>query len=96
MWARIRPRTWPRSPPPTGGGSRRSRIWRPYTASDGYGIVSAPTVVVVDGDGRVADVVESWDRDGVNRVSSTLAGLLHAEPVIVSEADDGLPGFKPG
>jgi hypothetical protein len=68
----------------------------PYTASDAYGIVSAPTVVVVDGDGRVADVVESWDRDGVNRASSTLAGLLHAEPVIVSEPGDGLPEFKPG
>lgn len=68
----------------------------PYTASDGYGIVSAPTVVVVDGDGRVADVVESWDREGVNRASSTLAGLLRAEPVIVSEPSDGLPAFKPG
>ena len=68
----------------------------PYTASDAYNIVSAPTVVVVDGDGRVADVVESWDRDGVNRVSSTLAGLLHAEPVIVSELGDGLPEFQPG
>ena len=39
----------------------------PYTASDAYGIVSAPTVVVVDGDGRVADVVESWDRDEATR-----------------------------
>ena len=68
----------------------------PYTASDAYGIVSAPTVVVVDGDGRVADVVESWDRDGVNRASSTLAGLLHAESVTVSEPGDGLPEFKPG
>ena len=68
----------------------------PYTASNGYGIVSAPTVVVVDGDGRVADVVESWDREGVNRASSTLAGLLRAEPVIVSEPSDGLPAFKPG
>ncbi len=68
----------------------------PYTASDGYGIVSAPTVVVVDGEGRVADVVESWDREGVNRASSTLAGLLHVEPVIVSEPEDGLPAFKPG
>jgi len=68
----------------------------PYVASDAYGIVSAPTVVVVDDDGRVADVVESWDREGVNRASSTLAGLLHAAPVIVSEPHDGLPGFKPG
>ena len=43
----------------------------PYTASDAYDIVSAPTVVVIDGEGRVADLVESWDRDGVNRASST-------------------------
>jgi hypothetical protein len=68
----------------------------PYTASDAYGIVSAPTVVVVDGEGRVADVVESWDRDGVNRASATLAALLDAEPAIVSEPGDGLPDFKPG
>jgi len=68
----------------------------PYAASDAYGIVSAPTVVVVDGEGRVADVVESWDREGVNGASSTLAGLLHAETAILSEADDGLPAFKPG
>jgi len=68
----------------------------PFAASDAYGIVSAPTVVVVDGDGRVAEVVESWDRGGVNRASSSLAGLLRAEPVIVSEPGDGLPAFKPG
>ena len=68
----------------------------PYPASDAYGIVSAPTLVVVDGEGRVADVVESWDREGVNRASAALAGLLHAEPAILSEPDDGLPAFKPG
>jgi hypothetical protein len=68
----------------------------PYTASNAYGIVSAPTVVVIDADGRVADVVESWDRDGVNRAASTLADLLHADPAIVSEPGDGLPEFKPG
>jgi hypothetical protein len=68
----------------------------PYTASDAYGIASAPTVVVVDEEGLVADVVESWDRDGANRASSTLAGLLNAEPAILSEPDDGLPAFKPG
>ena len=68
----------------------------PYPASDAYGIASAPTVVVVDADGRVADVVESWDRDGVNRASATLAALLAAEPAVVSEPGDGLPDFKPG
>jgi hypothetical protein len=51
---------------------------------------------VVDDEGRVADVVESWDRDGVNRASATLAALLDVEPAIVSEPGDGLPDFKPG
>ncbi len=68
----------------------------PYTASDAYGIVSAPTVVVIDGEDRVADVVESWDRDGMNRASSTLADLLDVESATLSEPDDGLPAFKPG
>lgn len=68
----------------------------PYVASDAFAIASAPTVVVIDGDGRVADVVESWDRDGMNRASATLAGLLGTEPQTLSSPDDGLPAFKPG
>jgi hypothetical protein len=91
-------------PPDALAAFARTYAWRfpqvpdlaPYAASDAYGIVSAPTVLVVDGDGRVADVVESWDRDGVNRASATLAALLHVEPAIVSEPGDGLPDFKPG
>jgi hypothetical protein len=68
----------------------------PYPASDSYGIVSAPTAVRVDAEGRVADVAESWDRAAWNRVSATLAELLNAEPAAVSEPGDGLPEFKPG
>lgn len=68
----------------------------PYVASDAYGITSAPTVVVVDGHDVVADVVESWDRDGLNRASATLANLLGTDAVLASTPDDGLPDFKPG
>lgn len=68
----------------------------PYEASNAYGIEHVPTVVVVDGRGRVADVVESWDRDGYNRASLTLAELLGEDPVVISEASDGLPEFRPG
>jgi hypothetical protein len=68
----------------------------PYVASDAYGISSAPTVVVIDGQDQVADAVESWDRDAMNRVSATLAGLLGAEPAVLSTPSDGLPDFKPG
>jgi hypothetical protein len=64
--------------------------------SDAYGIVSAPTVVVVDDGGRVAAVVESWDRDGMNEAAAVLAGLLHMEAPILSTPGDGLPQFKPG
>src|SRR5262245_33304881 len=68
----------------------------PYEVSDAYGITSAPTVVVVDGEGRVAAVVESWDRDGMNGAAAVLAGLLGADAPTLSIADDGLPSFKPG
>ena len=68
----------------------------PYPASDAYAIVSAPTVIAVDADGRVADVAESWDRAAWNRVSATMAGLLGVEAEVVSEPEDGLPEFKPG
>jgi peroxiredoxin len=68
----------------------------PYPASSAYGIENVPTMVVVDGEGRVADVVESWDRDGYNRASATLAGLLGLDSVVISDAGDGLPPFRPG
>ena len=68
----------------------------PYPASVAYGIEHVPTLVVIDDEGRVADIVESWDRDGVNRASSTLAALVGADPVVISQPDDGLPDFQPG
>jgi peroxiredoxin len=68
----------------------------PYEASNAYGIEHVPTVVIVDGEGRVADVVESWDRDGYNRASRTLAELLGADAAVISELSDGLPEFRPG
>lgn len=68
----------------------------PYEASNAYGIEHVPTLLVVDGEGIVADVVESWDRDGYNRASRTLAELLGTDVVVISEPSDGLPGFRPG
>jgi hypothetical protein len=68
----------------------------PYPASDAYGIVSAPTVIVVDQDGVVRAVAESWDREAMNSASATLGRLLGATPRLLSEPGDGLPSFKPG
>ncbi|HEX9890561.1 MAG TPA: hypothetical protein VGB28_00680 [Actinomycetota bacterium] len=61
----------------------------PYALSDAYGIRTVPTVFAVQ-DGLVVDVVESWDRDGWNRIGHALgAGDL-------SHEGDGLPPFRPG
>jgi hypothetical protein len=68
----------------------------PYPTSDSYGIETVPTLVLVGSDGVVTDVVQSWDRDGYNRVADELADLTGRESIIVSDPDDGLPPFRPG
>lgn len=68
----------------------------PYAISDAYAIESVPTLFLVGDDGRVAESVGAWDRDGFNRVAASLARLTGADPVVVSTPDDGRPPFKPG
>ena len=68
----------------------------PYPISDAYGIEHVPTVVVVEANGAVADVVESWDRAGLNRASAVLAASLGVDASVVSTPQDGLPEFSPG
>jgi hypothetical protein len=67
----------------------------PYPVSNAYGIRTVPTLYVLDG-GMVVDVVESWDRDGWNRVARRAAELAGTEPAPVSHDGDGLPPFRPG
>ena len=67
----------------------------PYELSRAYGVRIVPTLVLVD-DERIADVVESWDRDGYNRVARELADLTGSGAVTVSDPADGLPPFRPG
>lgn len=67
----------------------------PYELSDAFGIEVVPTLFLVE-DGMVTDVVESWDRDGWNRVASGLAGAVGQSIGPVSEEGDGLPVFRPG
>jgi thiol-disulfide isomerase/thioredoxin len=68
----------------------------PYDVSNAYGIRTVPTTFLVDGEGSILDVVESWDREGLNRLSKELASLLGADPMTISEPADGLPPFRPG
>jgi len=62
----------------------------PYRVSGAYGLVSVPSLVVVDADGTVVDSVIGWDRDEWNRVAVAAGGRP------VSAAGDGLPAYRPG
>lgn len=79
-----------------GTGIRTVPDVEPYEVSDAYGIEVVPTLVLVGSDGVVGDVVQSWDRVGYNRAGGWLAELAGVEPVVVSDASDGLPAFRPG
>lgn len=68
----------------------------PYDVSNAYRIETVPTTFVIDGGDTVVDVVEAWDREGLNSASATLAHLLGADPEAISVPSDGLPAFKPG
>jgi peroxiredoxin len=68
----------------------------PYDISNAYGIRTVPTTFLVDQEGSILDVVESWDREGLNRLSKELASLLGVDPMTISELGDGLPPFRPG
>jgi peroxiredoxin len=68
----------------------------PYDLSNAYGIRVVPTAFLVDADGSILDLVESWDREGLNRVSKELASMLGADFIAISEPADGLPPFRPG
>jgi AhpC/TSA family len=68
----------------------------PYEVSNAYGVRTVPTLFVIEPEGQVSDVVESWDGEGYNRVSRALADRVGAAYVPIYEAGDGLPPFRPG
>ena len=68
----------------------------PYDVSNAYAIRVVPTTFLVGEDGNVLDSVESWDREGLNRIAERLAGAIGSGYAPVSLPEDGLPSFRPG
>jgi thiol-disulfide isomerase/thioredoxin len=68
----------------------------PYHLSNAFGVGVVPTVFLIGHGGTVQDVVESWDRDGLNRLSRELAELTGSAYRAISEPGDGLPPLRPG
>lgn len=67
----------------------------PYEVSKAWGVRVVPTLFVT-ANGRVEDVVESWDREGWARAAARLGELLGTAVPRPSEEGDGLPLFRPG
>ena len=68
----------------------------PYPVSAAYGVGVVPTLFLVGEDDTVVDTVQSWDREGINRISAELAELTGAASAVISDPSDGLPLFRPG
>jgi peroxiredoxin len=68
----------------------------PYDVSNAYGIEVVPTLFLIDAGGTILDTVESWDREGLNRVSRRLAELTGSPFAPISDPSDGLSSFRPG
>lgn len=79
-----------------GLGSTIRADFPPYPASNAYGISVVPTLYLVDTQGTVLDVVESWDLDGYRRASGRLAELLESPPANLAVVTKDLPRFRPG
>jgi hypothetical protein len=62
----------------------------PYRVSGAYGLISVPSLFLVDSEGALLASVRGWDRDEWNRVAVAAGGRP------VSAAGDGLPAFRPG
>jgi thiol-disulfide isomerase/thioredoxin len=67
----------------------------PYDTSNAYGIRTVPTLFVV-AKNHIAEVVESWDREGWNRVGAYFGSATGSPSEPLSAEGDGLPPFRPG
>jgi peroxiredoxin len=55
-----------------------------------------PTAFLIDEAGRIAQVVEAWDRDGINDLSLQIARRLGFAPREIVSKTENVLAFKPG
>ncbi|HUQ38656.1 MAG TPA: TlpA disulfide reductase family protein [Acidimicrobiales bacterium] len=67
-----------------------------WNVSRAFDIESVPTLVLVDGDGVIADVIGAWDKERVNALAARLGELTGGDTAPVTTDNDGLPSYKPG
>ena len=67
-----------------------------YDVSRLYDPAATPTLFLNDAGGRTIYTTYGFAKDDLNELSKRLGELLDKEPVIIAQADDGMPAFKPG
>jgi peroxiredoxin len=68
----------------------------PYEASRAYHVLSVPTMVVIDGEGRVAFVSPAFVKEDVRRVAALLAEAAGSPVPELFAEDEDVPALRPG
>lgn len=67
--------------------------WR---ASHQYDPEVVPTLFLIDANNQIIERVVSFDKAGLNRLSSAIAARLGVRASVIATDDDGNPPFRPG
>jgi thiol-disulfide isomerase/thioredoxin len=61
-----------------------------------YQVQAVPTYFLTDVSGRIVASGVSWNREGLEEISATIAAMLNAPRQVLVRDEDGVPAFKPG
>jgi peroxiredoxin len=67
-----------------------------WTASPLYDFDATPTAYWITPEGKIGDVVESFQKAGINRLAEAVASVAGKAAEVIAPPDDGNPAFKPG
>lgn len=67
-----------------------------FAASNAFGVVAVPHLVLLAPDGAVRKVFEGWQRTEMETLGAQIAAERRLPPVPVVPADDPVPSWKPG
>jgi len=67
-----------------------------YAVSKVYDPPATPTLYLIERGGQVVQETAGFSKGDLNSLSAVLAERIGSEPVVIAEAGDGNPDFKPG
>jgi peroxiredoxin len=67
-----------------------------YPASNAYGLMTVPTIFLIDADGSVKVVCMGFDKKGLEDIGASLAERKRMAPAALFRLDEKVPAHKPG